>query len=155
VIFDAEQTDFDTLVDYANTQTFQTPGQTYYFRSPSVQASQSASSSSPGACIRYFTEEGNEIIPAARAGNPNANPSQSELASVVYYVNTRITTSTVLPQAGVTSTTGSYDVATVLVQIAFNPGNRPIPVDATGAFNVVGMPGLQVRNYSAQIGRNF
>ncbi len=157
VIFDAEQTDFNTLVDYTNTQALEVPGQTFYFRGPTYQYSQAASSTgaSPGACIRYFTEEGNEIIPAGRVSNPNCNPSGTELNNAVYYVNTRIATSTVLPQVNASPTTGSFDVATVLVQIAFNPGHRNIPLDTTGAFYVVGMNGIQVRNYSAQIGRNF
>lgn len=61
VIEDAEQTDFNTLINYGNTQALVYPN--YFFRAPTYALSNSASPASPGACIRYFDEEGNEIVP--------------------------------------------------------------------------------------------
>lgn len=165
VIQDCQLTDFDTLVDTANLT--QNPNSIVYIRAPSSALTKSASTNNPGACVRYFTEEGNEIIPATRTPQGNGDPSTAELANVVYYVNTRIATSTMLPQMipggqPAPLSSGSFDLATVVVQVAFNPSHQGIPVIGTPAnspqmylFDVSSRPGVTVRNYVAQIGRNF
>jgi hypothetical protein len=55
----------------------------------------------------------------------------------------------------------SFGIATVLVQVAFNPSNKAIPTytqvngDPNSClFNTTGLPGVMVRNYCAQVGRN-
>jgi len=154
LIEDAEQTDFNTLIDYSNTQSLLPP--TNFFRAPTYALSQSANSN-PGACLRYFDEEGNEIVPAARAGNPpnlNANPTNAELNNIVYYVNTRVEVGTILPQ-GSQSMTTTPNLATVTIQVAFNPGHIALPTNTYCLFDTTKFSGVPIRNYSAQVGRNF
>jgi type II secretory pathway pseudopilin PulG len=159
VILDCQQSDFNTLVDYAHTQALQNPNTPTYFRTPSMAATQSANGAQQGPCIRYFDEEANEIIPAARlAGNPSADPTPAELIPVIYYVNTRVSASTMVPESSSSAATaGSFDLATILVQVASNPGHQPISMNMSGTNAYTFSPplGMAVRNYSAQIGRNF
>jgi len=159
LIEDAEQTDFNTLIDYTHTQGLVYPNN--YFRAPTYAQFNSASpnGSNQGACIRYFDEEGNEIVPAAQVGppfNPTGNPTTLELQNVIYYVNTRIAVGTMLPQSANTENL-TPNVATITIQVAFNPGHQSIPVNVPGncLFNTTGISGVTVRNYSAQVGRNF
>lgn len=62
---------------------------------------------------------------------------------------------TLLPQSSTTDVL-TPNVATVTVQVAYNPGHQNIPVNtSTCLFNTSGLPGVTVRSYSAQVGRNF
>jgi type II secretory pathway pseudopilin PulG len=156
-IQDAEQTDFNTLVDYAHTQGQGSPGIPTYFRAPSMAATASAAASpnNPGACIRYFDEQGNEIIPAARSGT-TGDPSPTEYANIVYYVNTRIAASTNLPRVTGSNAPISFDLATVTVQVVFNPGHFGLSVvQSTGLVDPSQTPRPVIQNYCAQVGRNF
>jgi hypothetical protein len=169
VLQDCEQTDFNTLVDYAHTNPPAQPGVPTYFRAPSLLATQAASGGTQGGCIRYFDEEGNEIIPIGATQNGiGYSPSSQEAARIVYWVNTRIAAGTLLPTG--TNTNNSSDVASVVVQVIFNPSQMPLQFfPATGGTlpsqaymvnpNQTTAGGaqvkLQIRNYSAQFGRNF
>ncbi len=61
---------------------------------------------------RYFDDQGNEVLAA--------NKSQA-----IYHVNTRITPATAMPKTG-TSNPDNVQLAVVTVQVATNPGNRPL-----------------------------
>ena len=170
VLQDCEQADFNTLVDYAHTYPPNIPGQPTYFRSPSMLATQSAGGTSQGGCIRYFDEEGNEIVPATATPNGigYAPDPIHESPRIVYWVNTRIAANTLLPTG--TNTNPSNDVATVVVQVVYNPSQMQLQTyPATGGTMLsqayLVMPtqttaggqsvNLQIRTYSAQFGRNF
>ncbi|HEY3901407.1 MAG TPA: hypothetical protein VGM54_22550 [Chthoniobacter sp.] len=169
VLQDCEQTDFNTLVDYAHTYPPIVPGQPTYFRAPSLVATQAAGGASQGACIRYFDEEGNEIIPSsANTTGMGYAPNAAESARIVYWVNTRVANGTLLPTG--TNVTPSNDVASVVVQVVFNPSQMPLQVYPSNGGTMLSqaymiMPtqttpagqtiNLQIRNYSAQFGRNF
>jgi type II secretory pathway pseudopilin PulG len=173
VIEDAEQSDFNTLIDYNNTVATNSgtiTTQPLYFRAPSVADTTSATAANPGPCVRYFDESGNEIIPAARTTqNLNVGPSPIEQRSIVYWVNTRILVATQVPQPSTATKAYLPSLATVLVQVAYNPGNLPLPVyaanvvppsipmgfDVSGSTSGKPLPGVSVRNYTAQVGRNF
>ena len=76
---------------------------------------------------------------------------------IVYFVNTRITLSSVLP--GNSSYTSNAGIATVVVQVAFNPSGQPLPTPATGdatslLINPTSLPRGSVKTYCAMIGRN-
>jgi uncharacterized protein (TIGR02598 family) len=137
VIQDAQQTEFDTLVDYPNTKT-QDPN--YTFRAPLAGAP----------ALRYFDEQGNEL--AAQGTN------------VVYQVNTRI--GVALDTPGSADGADSRSTATVTVQVIFNPGNQtltyvPSTTNPTGTTfpsrNLVDLSqtkGVTVKTYSALVSRN-
>ena len=131
VIFDAEQTDFDTLVDYTNTRSRRSRSDILFSR-PFVSRFASRLLDEPRRLHPLFHGRGQRNHPGGPREQSQLQPSQQNRTRIdaVYYVNTRITTSTVLPQPTSATTTGSFDLATVLVQIAFNPGHRnAIPVD--------------------------
>lgn len=65
--------------------------------------------------VRYFDDQGNEVIGPERA---------------IYHVNTRITTGSAMPGAMAPGGTASNNLATVTIQIANNPGNQDIHLDA-------------------------
>jgi type II secretory pathway pseudopilin PulG len=168
VLQDCEQTDFNTLVDYAHTYP-PIAGQPTYFRAPSLLATQSAGGVNQGACMRYFDEEGNEIVPeTATANGIGYGPSANESLRIVYWVNTRIAASTLLPTG--TNTNPSSEVASVVVQVIYNPAQMQLqtyPAMGGGLTSqaYLVMPtqtpsggqtvNLQIRTYSAQFGRNF
>jgi len=61
------------------------------------------------------------------------------------------------------SVTGNMDLgtsgagvslATILVQVAFNPSGKSLKVDSNLMFDLTQNKGLPVRNFNAQIGRN-
>jgi uncharacterized protein (TIGR02598 family) len=96
VINEAQQTDFDTLVDRPHLPDYPSlPPAGFTFRAPSVGAP----------ALRYFDDQGNEC-PATKA---------------IYYVNTRIIVSTELPNSA-SSASANFDLAMITVQIANNPG---------------------------------
>jgi len=148
IIMDAQQSDFDILTDTAHRQASSVDP----FRARSFSASDAAKSSP--LYIRYFDEQGNEIIPQGMF------PTATEAVSIVYHVNTRITPGPSLPgndpnSASDLGTAGAgVSLATVLVQVAFNPSGKTLAIDSNLKFNTAVEKGLSVRNYSAQIGRN-
>lgn len=135
VLNDAQQTDFDTLVDHVSRTDVSANGLT--FRGPARGSSQ----------FRYFDDEGNEIIPAS----PTAGPTAKELRNVIYYVNTRISPRALRPVARAGSA-NSLDLAGVTVQVATNPGHRALAVDATNL--LVPAAGLQISTWSTLVARN-
>jgi uncharacterized protein (TIGR02598 family) len=154
VIMDAQQTEFDILIDAANTQSKE-PG--ISFRAPKIS----------GAELRYFDEQGNEVVPSNESAKTNpATLSTKEKALIVYHVNTRIRPMTVLPR---TSGDESPAIATVTVEVAYNPGHRKLsfkanisnPTSKDYAFsNLIDLsdptknPGVTVKTYASQVGRN-
>jgi uncharacterized protein (TIGR02598 family) len=148
VIMDAQQTDFDVLTDKDNVPVSAGEPQDFFtFRAPKVGAG----------AFRYFDEQGNEVV------FTTASPSAVELSrkGVIYHVNTRIGVTTDVPSQGYQGPKNS-DLATVTVEVAFNPGNQPLAVDTTRVSDaqsirrnlLVLTPGLQVKVYGAQVGRN-
>jgi len=140
VILECQQTDFDTLV---NPNALATPPA---FAQVTINAR----------TVRYFDEQGNEITPVGTI------PNAQEAALIIYHVNTRVASSTQLTESpGATDpTTGaagglSYGVATIVVQVAFNPSGQTIPL--TNYLFDVSAPqyrGVTIKTYSAQVGRN-
>lgn len=110
VLNEAQQTDFDLLTDGVARET-NASGLT--FRAPSRTDER----------LRYFDEQGNEVVPAA-AGSLSAN----EKLRVVYHVLTRIMLRPARPGDESGTALGAVDLASVTVQIATNPGNRTIPI---------------------------
>lgn len=148
VIMDAQQTDFETLIDAKNPDSEQA---NMSFRGPKIQQS----------ALRFFDEQGNEVV----ASN-GTSLTAVQKAVVVYHVNTRIRPQTTLPLA--TGSTGfqAPDIATITVEVAFNPGNRPLSFHpettnlsspkfaAANLINIEPTPGVVVKTYNAQVGRN-
>lgn len=156
IINDAQQADFRALTDYANTKG-QPAG--FTFRAPRADEG----------FVRYFDEQGNEVIPASEEGEL----TPLERNKVIYWVNTRIT-----PRAGVPRTDGqatktSFQKPTglweandggtlvqVTVEVAANPNGIELeyvsepdsPMD--NLFDVSKTPGIRVLTYSAMVGRN-
>ena len=140
VINEAQETDFNILIDQANLP----PTANFTFRAPAVQAP----------APRYFDDQGSEIVPKAKV------LSADEKAAIIYWVNMRVMPQTALPKTN----TGpdSPHVATLTLQVAFNPGNRDIPVSASDPSDTtarernlyVSTPGISVLTFSAVIGRN-
>jgi len=129
VINDAQQTDFTVLTDEDN---LPDSLDTFTFQAPKVAVG----------AFRYFDEQGNEVVPA------NGSLSSSELARVVYWVNTRIKPRTDRGQ----STTRIASLATVTVQVANNPGNKDLPL---GQDNLIAKPaGVSVKTYAVLVSKN-
>jgi len=148
ILMDAQQSDFDVLIDSAHNN----PGSVTPIRARTFSASDTAKSTP--LYVRYFDEQGNEIVPQGMF------PTAKEAVAIVYHVNTRITPGTSLPGSSPTgnadlgSTGVNVSLATVLVQVAFNPSGKQLAIDSNLMFNTTVEKGLSVRNYSAQIGRN-
>lgn len=70
---------------------------------------------------RYFDDQGNELL-------------ESKKSQAIYHVNTRIMPATAMPKTG-TSNLDNVQLAVVTVQVATNPGNRPLALspDASNA----------------------
>ena len=153
VLTDAQQTDFDTLIDHIpredptgefNDLTFQAPTRNQ-------------------PALRYFDDQGTEVIPA----NPNTL-TPAEKRRIIYYVNTRITVHATRPKATVrgANNTGpdAFDFAMVTVEVAANPGNKTIPIrinppsakDETDALRNLfkPTPGITITTYSTMVARN-
>jgi len=142
VIQDAQLTDFSILVDSANLPA----DTTGYYMQANSYSQQDTGKSNP-IHVRYFDEQGNEVIPQ------NQLPSAVELANIIYFVNTRIQPSTNLP-GGVNLGGSSPSLATILVQVAFNPSGKTIPITSDKKFDLSNLKTMPVRNYTAQVGRN-
>ena len=152
VINDAQQTDFDTLIDEQNLGA-QTAGSKYFaFRAPKVTQPE----------FRYFDERGGEIVPSSVAGRSSPQAlTPAERAVVVYQVNVRVMPQTPVPEiAG--EDKGGRDVATLTIEVANNPANRELRISnaARDDGREVGrqlferVPGISILTYSAQIARN-
>jgi uncharacterized protein (TIGR02598 family) len=141
VIMDAQQTEFNTLIDAADPQS-QQAGVT--FRAPKFTNPQ----------LRYFDEQGNEV-PVSDAAKSDSNTlTAAEKLLVIYHVNTRIRPMTALPGVSVND---ARDVATVLVEVAFNQANRKLTFGANNRIDLsdpTKNTGVQVKVYSSQVGRN-
>ena len=160
IMLECEQTDFDTLVNLKNIPA--NPQKTYYTQLATY--SNGDNTKANPFYVRYFDEQGNEVVPAS------TTLSATEAASVIYHVNTHIESPTPLVElssAGKDSTGSpaglSSSAATVVVQVAFNPSNRPLKLYANNPgdpksflIDMVNskLPAGTVRTYSAKIGRN-
>jgi type II secretory pathway pseudopilin PulG len=156
VINDAQQADFTTLIDEKNLPLAQN---TYAFRLPNIDATRNR----PTKCIRYFDEQGNEIIPSNTTTN-QFGATQAERAlrdKVTYQVNVRVIPKGIMPTGGGATTYYAPHLATLTIQVAYNPGfintnlssASDIGTDASRRLWVK-TPGVTMINYSAQIARN-
>src|SRR3954468_2269565 len=125
VINDAQETDFTTLVDEKNLPT--TGSDDFAFRTPSIAATSGSTATNPGKCIRYFDEQGSKVIPA---NTTTSALSALEKQRVTYMVNTRVIPKTVVPSK---SAYHVYHLATLTIQVAYNPGNAPITLNTAAA----------------------
>lgn len=149
VIMDAQQSDFDVLIDREHLQTASDgQGKDFYtFRGPTVA----------NPAFRYFDEQGNEVVFTTAA------PTAGDLTKkgVIYHVNTRIGVTTDIPAKGYTGRKNS-DLATVTVEVAFNPGNQTLAIETGSADDqqtvrrnlILSKPNIPVKTYSSQVGRN-
>ena len=143
VLHEAEQTEFNDLIDLANLPPDPAGSgycpERFSFRAPKVAA--------PG--WRYFDAQGKEI--RLKSG---PQLSKEEKQAVVYQVNTRIRPQAELPTV---NEVGSQ-VAQVTVQVARNPGLRELPLqtDESAPEHNLFKPGkgLQVYTFSGLVGRN-
>jgi uncharacterized protein (TIGR02598 family) len=152
VIADAQQTDFDTLIDKDNVPG-ENDGNSYFtFRAPKVSQPE----------FRYFDERGDEVVPLSPAARANPDSlSSDEKAKVVYHVLVRVMPQTSVP-ATLVGIAGGKELATVTVQVARNPSNRPIKISPAGASDgsdpgrqlFAKTPGVSVLTFAAQIARN-
>lgn len=153
IVSEAQGVDFDVLTDRDNLPDSK-PGRDYSFRMHR-----------PGTkeiWIRYFDEQGNEIIPA---NPPKLSPS--ELLRVIYAVNVRVVPRVTLP----TGTDGfpvarkarePGNLAQLTIQIARNPTGVELPVHSGGEDDPaepernlwVPKAGIDMFTYSAYIGKN-
>ena len=108
MINEAQQTDFDTLLDRTNLPNYPSdPPVGFTFRSPTVATP----------AVRYFDDQGSECLDAQ--GKPSVT------SKTIYHVNTRIMPVTTLVATG-TSPAANANLATITVQIAKNPGNAAL-----------------------------
>lgn len=143
VIAEAQQTDFDLLIDHISREDSTQDGLT--FRAPARNDER----------LRYFDEQGSEVIPL----NP-ASLTGAEKQKIIYHVNTRVMIRTPRPGTGVNR--NAIDLATVTVQVATNPGNREIPIhnaaagDASEPERNLFKPDtkMSISTWSAMIARN-
>jgi uncharacterized protein (TIGR02598 family) len=141
VIMDAQQSEFNVLIDASDPQASQS-GST--LRAPKFSDPQ----------LRYFDEQGNEVPVSDAAKRDSNSLSATEKLLVVYHVNTCIRPMTALPQTGA-STSDARAVATLMVEVAYNQGNRKLTflnnrIDLSDPKN----KGVIVKTYCSQVGRN-
>lgn len=152
IILEAQQSDFDVLTNSAQGQAQQRQSTSLVpFQMRSYAATDTGKTSPM--TVRYFDEQGNEVIPQTKV------PTAKELASIIYHVNARIVPNTSLPGTATNNTDlgtsgAGVSLATILVQVAFNPSGRDLKVNSDLMFDLTLNKGLPVRNYNAQIGRN-
>jgi len=154
VIGDAQQTNFDVLIDEANLPASPDDRDHFTFRAPKVL--------DPG--YRYFDERGGEVIPSSISGRSNPeNLSPSEKVLIVYHVNVRVMPQSSIPRSGSSGgTAGGDQLAMLTIQVVNNPSNRKLEISTDAQDNkdkpkrqlIVKTPGLQILTYSAQIARN-
>jgi len=152
IISDAQQTDFDTLIDKENLPGGDNGSRSFAFRAPKVNQPE----------FRYFNERGREIVPSAMAARTSPQAlTDEERAIIVYQVNVRIQPQTQIPRSAANDI-GGRQLATITVQVANNPGNRNIKLssgarddgnDATRQL-FISTPGVSVLTFASQIARN-
>lgn len=153
IVAEAQQQDFDVLTNARRLPAFN-PGQEYAFRSVKPGTDEVA--------IRYFDEQGNEVVPL----KPELTPE--ERLRIVYWVNMRIVPRVVLPtgkegfpadaKVGVMG-----NLAHLTVQVARNPTGVELPLNAGNANDGrnperllwKSRPGIEIFTYSAYVGRNL
>jgi uncharacterized protein (TIGR02598 family) len=156
VINDAQQADFATLIDEKNLQAAGATD-TYAFRLPTIDATRTR----PTKCIRYFDEQGNEIVPSNSTTNVFSAAEKQLQAKVTYQVNVRVIPKGVMPTGTGVPTYYAPHLATLTIQVAYNPGFITTKLstasqngtDATRSLWIK-TPGVTMINYSAQIARN-
>ena len=110
VLSEVQQSDFDALLtDYRG---------------------QTISGDCGSKACRFFDDQGSEVIPA---GTGSANPqaaagalSAEEKSKIVFWVNTCVSPATALPNESGGTVWSNPQLATVTVQVAFNPGNKDL-----------------------------
>lgn len=151
VIADAQQMDFDNLIDKDNVPP-DTGTSNFVFRAPKVAQPE----------FRYFDERGDEVVPTSAAGRVNPTSlTADEKTKVIYQVLVRVMPQTAVPET-VAGVGGGRELATLTVQVARNPSNRSIQISAGGSADggessrqlFAKMPGVNVLTFSAQIARN-
>lgn len=152
VIGDAQQADYDVLIDRPGMPASPDQWDNFTFRAPKVGQSE----------FRYFDERGSEVVPSNESARRNPTSlTPQEKQQVVYHVLTRIMPQTRVPKT-LGGTSGGQDVATVTVQVANNPGNISLPIDGAAPDDASKpnrnlfqkKPGLTIITYAAQIARN-
>jgi uncharacterized protein (TIGR02598 family) len=144
ILHDAEQAEFDALIDKAGLPP--APGgyaPAYFtFRAPRVAEPQ----------WRYYDAQGTEIVPKNRG-----TLSADERRLIVYYVNVRIMPRAAMP----TINEGGAQVAQLTVQVARNPGHLDLPLVAGEANdpdqperNLIRAGRVPIYTYAALIGKN-
>lgn len=154
VLSEAQQTDFDILIDRVPRADSKQGNLT--FRAPARNDER----------LRYFDDQGSEVVPQG------GSLSEAEKLRVIYWVNTRITIRTPRPKTAVSGATNSgrdaldlaLDLALVTVEVATNPGNRPLkihinpptPDDENDPLRNLfeATPGVRISTWSAMIARN-
>ena len=160
VLNDAQQADFRTLTDYTATQ--DKPAG-FSFRAPTVLKP----------TLRYFDEQGLEVIPASGKDTLDADQKRR----VIYWVNTRITpreriprkdnkaSSTYFQKTGTVASPGKWDsdggtMIRVTVEVACNPTGTELKFvtaensATSNLFDLSKTKGVRVFTYSAVFGRN-
>jgi len=162
VINDAQQADFSTLIDEPNLPPSPAPPaqDSFAFRIPTVAFTRASSAR----CIRYFDEQGNEVIPSNATTNVFGTSAAEKAAQarVTYQVNVRVVPKGVVPNgAGSVSPYRAPHMATLTIQVAYNPGLLPIKLstqaeDGTDPTRRLWVPttGVSIITYNAQIARN-
>ncbi len=159
IVDDARQTDYLGLVDDVDTHSVNAPG--FGLNPNPPTAFRAPKSTAP--TLRYFDEAGTEIVPDSAGSADGSGLSNKQKNAVVYYASTRIMTSTGLPRsssatAPVTGPNAVYPtrfLATVSVQIAYNPGNVKLTFDDNTAMIKTPPPaGVTVTTYTALVAKN-
>lgn len=112
-------------------------------------SSKGSSGSAEDLGIRYFDEQGNEIIPAQEG-----ELSASEQLRIIYRVGTRVRPQAELPRHSVSDTP---QLAQVTVQVAHSPGAAELEVETregAGQNLFKTRPGIAVFTYSTLVARN-
>jgi len=144
IINDAEQADFKVLIDSENLANTDTSGSTqlFSFRAPQIN--------SPS--LRYFNEQGQEIVPEKADGTLSAKQRNE----AVYAVNVRVTPRSRVPRDDGKDT----DLAQLTVEIASNPtgldlSDKFVRQNNSPRRNLFEAPaGIKILTYSAYVGRN-
>jgi len=156
IVSEAEQVDFDTITDAAKLPPAQ-DGRDYSFRMQRVSAGGGA-----GVLVRYFDEQGDEIVPATPP-----TLSADEQLRVIYAVNVRIVPRVTLP----TGTEGfpvakgagqAGNLAQITVQVARNPSGVELKLNGDAVDDPdkpernlwLPTPGIDIFTYSAYLGKN-
>jgi len=153
IVGEAQQVDFDVLTDRNNLPASSDNREfSFRMRRPGTM----------DVLLRYFDEQGNEIIPAS----PN-RLSPDETLRVIYAVNVRVIPRVTLPTGSqgfpvARAMAESGNLAQVTVQIARNPSGRELELN-TGAEDDPNRPernlwmprgGIDIFTYSAYLGKN-